>query len=297
MMNNEKTNLIDTVLEVLEKINPSFGSFEDLGAMLALPDEQFELLGTYFLNEMEKALNNSNERLALTNIMSTCGLNVEDLKQHYQAAAEEIDEKLSDFPAAKKDFLKAMLAMIINAIEDADGATKKIVQIPIELSDEAIMPSYAREGDAGLDVYSMIDVDVAPGQTVLIPTGIKVAIPIGYELQVRDKSGIALKTKLRVANAPGTIDSGFRSEVGVIIENIEPPIKNITYDFEENGKPIITSILHGKSYHIEKGQKIAQLVLSEVPSAAFFKVNSVADFGVDRQGGFGSTGLKENGKN
>lgn len=298
--NNEEItddkNLMDIILEEVSKINPMFGGFEELGTMLALPDDQFNLLSNYFLDELERAMNSSNEKLMLINLMTANGLTTEQLGQAYGAMINEIDEVLKDIPEIKRDFLKSMMAIIINSMSDAEGTSKRIVQIPAELANEAIMPTYARNGDAGLDVYSMIDADIAPGETLLVPTGIKVAIPYGYELQVRDKSGIALKTKLRVANAPGTIDCGYRSEIGIIIENIESPVADIDYEFNDKGEVIIKSILHGKSYHIEKGQKIAQLVLSEVPKAAFYEVNSVAKMGENRGGGFGSTGLKENGK-
>ena len=203
--------------------------------------------------------------------------------------------------------------IIINAISETQGVSKKIIEIPIEVMEDGKVPSYARLGDAGLDIYSTEEIQVLPGETKLIHTGLKVAIPRGYELQVRPKSGISLKTKLRVANTPGTIDSGYRDEVCVIIENIDPPIKDITYDFDENGKIIITSILHGAPYTIEKGQKIAQItaygncgnshlavhlpynehVLNEVVVANFNEVGNISDVeGEDRGGGFGSTGLK-----
>ena len=143
-----------------------------------------------------------------------------------------------------------------------------------------------------MDVYALEDITVNPGETVLVKTGLKVAIPVGYELQVRPKSGRALKTKLRVANTPGTIDSGYRDEIGVIIENIEHPIQDIEYEFDEHGTPIIKSILHGKSYTINKGDKFAQLVLNEVPHVAFYKVDNINEIKGDRGGGFGSTGLK-----
>ena len=186
-----------------------------------------------------------------------------------------------------------IIQAIINAISETEGVAKKIIEIPVELMEDAKIPSYARLGDAGLDIYSTEDIEIGPGETKLIHTGLKVAIPRGYELQVRPKSGISLKTKLRVANTPGTIDSGYRDEVCVIIENLEPKIADIDYDFDERGRTVINSILHGKSYTIDKGQKIAQLVLNEIVVANFNKVNSIAEVeGEDRGGGFGSTGLK-----
>ena len=294
----QKNNLMDLIMEEVARINPMFGGFEELAAMLALPDDQFELLSTYFLDELERSMNSSNERLMLINLMTANGLNTNELATAYSSMVDEIDKALADVPEKKRDFLKSMMAIVINAMNDSEGASKRIIQIPIIVEEGGIIPTYARNGDAGMDVYSTIDVDIAPGQTVLIPTGLKVAIPYGYEIQVRNKSGIALKTKLRVANTPGTIDAGYRDEIGIIIENIESPIADIDYVFDENGQPIIKSILHGKSYHIDKGQKIAQLVLSEVPSAAFYEVNDLNEFGKSRGGGFGSTGLKkeENGE-
>ena len=294
----QKNNLMDLIMEEIARINPMFGGFEELAAILALPDKQFELLSNYFLDELERSMNSSNERLMLINLMTANGLNTNELATAYSSMVDEIDKALAHVPEKKRDFLKSMMAIVINAMNDSEGASKRIIQIPITVEEGGIIPTYARNGDAGMDVYSTIDVDIAPGQTVLIPTGLKMAIPYGYEIQVRNKSGIALKTKLRVANTPGTIDAGYRDEIGIIIENIESPIADIDYVFDENGQPIIKSILHGKSYHIDKGQKIAQLVLSEVPSAAFYEVNDLNEFGESRGGGFGSTGLKkeENGE-
>jgi dUTP pyrophosphatase len=124
------------------------------------------------------------------------------------------------------------------------------------MTEEAKVPTYARAGDAGLDVYAIEEMDIKPGETIIAKTGIKVVVPRGYELQVRPKSGRSAKSKLRVANAPGTIDSGYRDEIGIILENIEPAIVDITYDFVD-GKPVINSILHGTTIHIGKGEKIA----------------------------------------
>jgi dUTP pyrophosphatase len=153
------------------------------------------------------------------------------------------------------------------------------------------MPQYANTTDSGMDVYALDDITVAPGETVLVPTGVKMAIPVGYEIQVRPKSGRALKTKLRVANTPGTVDAGYRDEIKVIIENIEPPFKDINYTFNDDGSIKINSIVHGSAFTIGKGEKFCQLVLCEVPKAALYVVDSVSEIGENRGGGFGSTGL------
>lgn len=164
------------------------------------------------------------------------------------------------------------------------------VEIFIEICREGVtLPEYARPGDAGMDVCSAIDVVIEPEETVIIPTGMKMAIPEGYEIQVRPRSGISYKTPLRVANSPGTIDSGYRDEIGIIIHNSSRKIES----FQE--KDILT--LESKenkmgSYSIKKGDRIAQIVLKRVPRINFTLVDSVKNIGKDRGGGFGSTGVK-----
>lgn len=280
--------------EIMNMID-STGSEEGIApiaAILAMPDRDLKMFSEIFLGELERAMKSSNEALMMAQALNMTGGNIDDLNAAFQELLVEI-EKAEEFSEVKKDFLKRFFMIIINAISETEGVAKKIINIPVELMEDAKIPAYARLGDAGLDVYSTEDIEIGPGETKLIHTGLKVAIPRGYELQVRPKSGISLKTKLRVANTPGTIDSGYRDEVCVIIENLEPKIADIDYDFDERGRTIINSILHGKSYSIEKGQKIAQLVLNEIVVANFEKVNSIAEVeGEDRGGGFGSTGLK-----
>ncbi|MDR1060823.1 MAG: dUTP diphosphatase [Clostridiales bacterium] len=107
---------------------------------------------------------------------------------------------------------------------DAAGGAAGCVSVCVERCREGVaMPQYARAGDAGMDVCSAVDMDIVPGQTALIPTGLKFAIPAGYEIQVRPRSGLSLKTALRLPNSPGTIDSGFRGELGIIVSNTKLP--------------------------------------------------------------------------
>ena len=130
------------------------------------------------------------------------------------------------------------------------------------------MPSYAHEGDAGMDIYSAHDAVLKPGERKLIGTGIKIAVPVGYEAQIRPKSGLALKHGLSIVNTPGTVDSGYRGEVGVIIIN-----------------------LGQEDYIIKKNTKIAQMVINKVEHAEVEEVN-VLDDTSRNEGGFGSTGLE-----
>lgn len=287
-------SIIEEIMNNIQEINPSLGGFEELTAILSLPDEQFSILAPIFIDELEKSFSNPNDRLYMLQAMQVSGMKAEDLADIARDMVKQLDEQLSDIlTEPKMDFIKAVMMISINAMTESEGIPKRTIQIPIELCHpDAKMPTYANLGDAGLDIYALDDYTINPGETKLIPTGIKVAIPNGYELQVRPKSGKSLKTKLRVANTPGTIDSGYRDEIGVIIENVDPPIRDITYDFNDDGTIIIKSIVHGEPFYIDKGSKFAQLVLSEVPTAQFYEVKDINSIKGDRGGGFGSSGLK-----
>jgi dUTP pyrophosphatase len=145
----------------------------------------------------------------------------------------------------------------------------KKIDVQVQKLDAAMpVPKYAHEGDAGVDLYSAADITVQPGQRALVPTGLKMAIPAGYEGQVRPKSGLALKHGLTVLNTPGTVDAPYRGEVGVIV---------INHDAKD-------------PYKIKKGEKIAQMVFNKVEHVSFSEVGSL-DATTRGEGGYGSTGL------
>ena len=289
--NEQRRFEFEKFMTALQDVNPEIGGFDELGAMLALPDEQFAILAPIFLAELEKGLKNVNDQMIMVQSMNLMGLKAENVRDQYEAIYKEIDEQMGDLlTRAKRDFLKQMLGVTYNALAEAEGVAKKTILIPMEYCKTgAKTPAYAHLTDSGMDIYAIEEITINPGETKLVPTGLKVAIPAGYELQVRPKSGRCLKTKLRVANTPGTIDAGYRDEIGVIIDNIEPFIKSA--DIDENGR--LYNVEFGSSYTIGKGEKFAQLVLCEVPKAAFYQVESVRAIENDgRAGGFGSSGLK-----
>ena len=299
MMANARAQQLDTNtmihqwLEENKDIQGDDEQFRILASLLSLPEDQFALLAPVFLEEMEHGYNDPATQLVLVQMYNLQGVKEEDLREEYFKLADAIDEVADQFSAQKRDFLKQMLFLNLNVMAAAEGIAKRIINIPIELCHpNAKMPAYAHLTDAGMDIYALEDIIIAPGETVLIPTGIKVALPAGYELQVRPKSGRCLKTKLRVANTPGTIDAGYRDEIGVIIDNIDAPIRKI--HIPDNNRPLtIGDIEFGQSYTIGKGEKFAQLVLSEVPKVAWYQVDSVTNAeGENRNGGFGSTGLQ-----
>lgn len=287
----EKRNLLQATMEELKNVDPSLGGFEEIAVLLAMPEGQFSLIAPVFLHELEKAFNNVNDQMAMVQAMNAAGVKAEDAGKEYLLICSEIDTQMSEILSAqKRDFVKRMLAIIYNAVSEAEGITKRNILIPLEYCrPDAKMPTYAHLTDAGMDIYLTEDVTIHPGETKLIPTGLKVALPLGYELQVRPKSGRSLKSKLRISNTPGTIDAGYRDEIGIIVDNIDQVIKG--GELDEAGR--LTGILWGSDITLSKGEKIAQLVLSEVPKAVFYEVESVSTIENDgRKGGFGSTGDK-----
>ncbi|MCU0893205.1 MAG: dUTP diphosphatase [Rhodospirillales bacterium] len=130
------------------------------------------------------------------------------------------------------------------------------------------LPTYATDHSAGLDLLAAIDapLELAPSARALVPTGLAIALPDGYEAQVRPRSGLALRHGVGVLNSPGTIDADYRGEIGVILVN-----------------------LGAEAYRIERGARIAQLVIAPVARASWREVDDLAESGRG-EGGFGSTG-------
>jgi dUTP pyrophosphatase len=129
------------------------------------------------------------------------------------------------------------------------------------------LPSYAKAGDAGADLCTRIDLTLKPGERVLVPTGISIALPNGFVALVHPRSGLAIKHGISIVNTPGTVDAGYRGELQVIL---------INHDLKE-------------SISFKKGDRIAQLVIQQVERAEFIEVQDLP--GSERStGGFGSTG-------
>ena len=289
----ERISAFEAILNKAELINPAMGGFEEVAVLLTLPDEQFAMLAPIFLNELQSSFNNIEDKIFLAQAVNAAGMKMDEIQAMYMSLIESIEDEFKDLlTPIKQDFLKQVLSISYNSLAETEGVTKRIIQVPIELTSEnAKIPTYANLGDAAVDLYSPADYTINPGETVIIPCDIKVALPYGYAFLIHPRSGTSAKSKLRVANSVGLIDSQYKGVIGVIIENIEPPIKDITYEFDENGRPILTSVLHGKSYTISKGERFAQMRLVEVPTVNFFQVETVAEIGDDRGGGFGSSGV------
>lgn len=176
--------------------------------------------------------------------------------------------------AEKKVFLKKLFGLFQDLPElILKDYPRYDANIPVELCrPNAKLPVYAHDGDDGADVFATNNDDIAPGETMILYTGLKVSIPKGWALSVRPRSGLSLKTGLRIANAPGTIDYGYLDEVGIIATNIG-----------------------AKTLSIQTGDKIAQLILERAYKAEYTKVDDITAHATENransqgQQGFGST--------
>jgi dUTP pyrophosphatase len=128
------------------------------------------------------------------------------------------------------------------------------------------LPGYATEGSSGMDLLSAVDVTLAPGARALVSTGVLIALPDGYEAQVRPRSGLALKHGITCLNSPGTIDSDYRGTIGVILVN-----------------------LGQETFHVRRGERVAQMVIAPVVRAEWDESNSLPET-ARGEGGFGHTG-------
>jgi dUTP pyrophosphatase len=135
------------------------------------------------------------------------------------------------------------------------------------LDPELPAPSYAHDGDAGADLVTAVDVELAPGERTVVPTGTAIALPNGYAAFVHPRSGLAARHGVALVNSPGTIDAGYRGEIQVIVVNLDPR------------EPV----------RFARGDRIAQLVIQRVERARFVEVDTLPE-SVRADGGFGSTG-------
>ncbi len=132
---------------------------------------------------------------------------------------------------------------------------------------ELPLPKYALPGDAGMDLYSRIDYTLTPGERALIPTGIAIALPEGYVALIHPRSGLAIKHGISMVNTPGTIDSGYRGEIQVILINHDPKTP----------------------FNVRRGERIAQIVFQKYEQAELSEVEYLPE-SARGAGGFGSTG-------
>ena len=146
-----------------------------------------------------------------------------------------------------------------------DSSSPRALRVK-RLRSEAVLPRYAHPGDAGLDLAAAVELVIAPGAWLVVPTGISIELPPGTEAQVRPRSGLAVKHGVTVLNSPGTIDAGYRGEVGVILINHGP-----------------------EPFHVTPGLRVAQLVVQAVATVDVVEADELSET-ARGAGGYGSTG-------
>lgn len=294
-MDDKQVNIYEEIFGALDTVfdDGETNGLRIIGAILTLPDEQFEAIKANLFDSIEATFNEPATKVAFAQMINQQGLRIEDFSDNIDnlvQAVEELTVEDMELSDSKKDFLKFIFATFINSMEDSKMVSRRVISIPVEVCrDGAKLPAYATDGSGAMDIYSPEEYVIGPGESVMIPIGIKVDIPIGYGLLIQPRSGLSRKSKIRIPNTPGLIDSDYHEEIGVIIENIDSPVKDIQLELGDNGE-IIDGTLHGSSFTIGKGERFAQMRLVEIPLVNWLPVSSLGSFKNDHGQGFGGTG-------
>jgi dUTP pyrophosphatase len=195
----------------------------------------------------------------------------EDILKQIQDEIESLRKEFGIEDTESQEDLNNTFGIDFGSLQDQLDIMSKTKNIQIELlNEDAIFPEYAYPTDSGFDLYSTEEVKLSPFGRALVPTGLKLSFDIGYEIQVRPKSGLALKQGITVLNTPGTVDSGYNGEIMVIVFNTNQT-----------------------EFTIPKGMKIAQAVLCPVINGKYVNLQLVDKIENKDRGanGFGSTGI------
>jgi dUTP pyrophosphatase len=195
----------------------------------------------------------------------------EDVLKQIQDEIEMLRKEFGIEDTESQEDLNNTFGIDFGSLQDQLDMISKTKNIQIELlTEDAVFPEYAYPTDSGFDLYSTEEITLEPFGRALIPTGLKLSFDIGYEIQVRPKSGLALKQGLTVLNTPGTVDSGYDGEIMVIVFNTNP-----------------------KPFTVSRGMKIAQAVLCPVINGKYVNLQLVDKIENKDRGanGFGSTGI------
>lgn len=242
---------------------------ETLAELLSMPERVLKEV----LDELEKIIEEPNKDAveSTKKFLILSGQDVNNFSEEVEKLKEGLKEGQAarDFENKQQERLLEILIRYMGRLEEIlleEGLSIPVV-IPVTLDEDGTLPTYQRRGDAGCDIYALEDTIIEPKERKICKTGVYAAIPEGFEIQIRLRSSIALKTPLLIPNAPGTIDSGYRDEIGVILYNT-------------SDEPFL----------LEKGQRFAQMVLNKVETIEWKEVDGVKSIGRDRKGGLGSTG-------
>lgn len=287
---NQLTPEASAELDKLLNEQENADGMQFLAAMLTLKDETFEILRPVLQDSMVEIFDEPQVQMQLIQGFAQSGISIDDLVNHSDEVFDSLfnnsEVQLSE---SKKDFFKFLMTAIVNSISASTINPAHVVEIPIEICrEDTKLPTYATNGSAAMDIYSPAEYTIDPGQTIIIPTGIKVAIPHGYALLIHPRSGLSSRTKIRIPNSLGLIDEDYHEEIGVIVENTDQKVKDADMYNAPDGLELVKE--YGASITIGKGERIAQMRLVEVPRIRWKQVNSLGNFEEDHGKGFGSSG-------
>ena len=238
-----------------------------------IPDQAFEDgRDIVEINSLIETIMNSEDFVRV--LVDSRENNPEEFNHYDKQFAEWVSQaKKNVFGTGKKkemilSFMSRCMSMF-DEIKQTNGYFQKVPVKFCKVTPDAKIPTYSTIGDAGADIYANEDKLVEPGQTIIVPSGVKMIIPGGYRVSIVPRSGMSLKTGIRIANAPGTIDSTYRNEVGVLVWNTGSDV-----------------------YTIHKGDRIAQMILEQTPKMAAQELTNeeFEKYSTDRGEGFGSSG-------
>lgn len=287
---NQLTPEASAELDKLLNEQENADGMQFLAALLTLKDETFEILRPVLQDSMVEIFDEPQAQMQLIQGFAQSGISIDDLINHSDEVFDSLfnnsEVQLSE---SKKDFFKFLMTAIVNSISASTINPAHVVEIPIEICrEDAKLPAYATNGSAAMDIYSPAEYTIEPGQTIIIPTGIKVAIPHGYALLIHPRSGLSSRTKMRIPNSLGLIDEDYHEEIGIIVENTDQKVKDTDMYDGNNYFELVKE--YGASITIGKGERIAQMRLVEVPRIRWKQVNSLGNFEEDHGTGFGSSG-------
>lgn len=244
-----------------------------INKIASLTEEEIERMESSYDNLFEGMTNNQELINDTRRAMKAAGMTTTDIENDREGLYTLVKhmKETEHFSERKIRLLDKIVEITMSIYDKAiETGMRETVLISVELcKPNAKLPTYAHEYDAGFDIYLPEDFTIkAHEYGKIAPTGLKMAIPTGYELQIRPRSGNSVKTTLRIANAPGTIDCGYCNEIGIICDNIGD-----------------------EDLEFKKGDRIAQGIIAISPKGIFNQVDDIMTIaGANRGGGYGSTG-------
>lgn len=243
--------------------------------IVALPDEKItEAVVDEVIKQMEEAIYKEDKNKILYEMAEQMKKNITEAHnglKELETLTQDLIDELQPLSKEKEGLIRALMDCFISLMREAivlvDENYDTVVHFEL-IREGAKLPTYAHDEDAGADIYAPEDITIpAHAFGFIAPTGLKMAMPRGWKMDVRPRSGLSHKTKLRVSNSPGTIESNYRNEVGILFDNFSD-----------------------EPYIFKAGERMAQFVISKSYRFKGMISEDVSSIGNDRGGGFGSSG-------